>query len=274
MRAAPIQLSYIGYLGTMAAEYFEYLVADSTIIPKNKQQYYSEKIVYLPSYQVNDTKREVSRKVFSREELGLPGHAFVFCCFNNNYKIKPATFDSWMRILTKVDGSVLLLLDANGTATKNLKKEATFRGVSLDRIIFCKRVPSPYYLARYRVADLFLDTLPYNAGTTASDALRVGLPVLTQMGESFASRVAASLLNAVGLPELITTTPEAYESLAIELASNPQKLEEVKNKLLTNLPVSPLYNSKLFTQHIESAYQLMYQRHQDELTPDYIYIKN
>ena len=270
MRAAPIQLSYIGYLGTMGAEYFDYLIADPTIIPQDYQQYYSEKIVYLPSYQVNDTNREVSEKVFTKSELGLPANGFVFCCFNSIYKVTPSTFDSWMRILSAVKESVLFLLDANETATKNIKKEAEARGIRADRLVFAKHLPLPEYLARYRTADLFLDTLPYNAGTTASDALRVGLPVLTLMGESFASRVAASLLNAVGLPELITTNQEDYESLAIELATNPDKIQKIKNTLINNLPSSPLYNTKLFTQHLESAYQIMYQRYQDDLATDHI----
>ena len=274
MRAAPIQVSYIGYLGTMGADYFDYLVADACLISQDKQQYYSEKIVYLPSYQVNDSHREIADKVFTREEVGLPDKAFVFCCFNNTYKITPATFDSWMRILRAVDNSVLWLLDPNQTVTKNLKKEATARGVDAKRLIFAKPLPSPEYLARYRVADLFLDTLPYNAGTTASDALRVGLPVLTQMGESFASRMAASLLNAVGLPELITISSDEYEALAIELASKPQKLERVYNKLLANLPSSLLFNTKLFTSYIEQAYKEMYQRHHDGLAPDHIHLKN
>jgi predicted O-linked N-acetylglucosamine transferase (SPINDLY family) len=254
----------------MGAEYFDYLIADPTIIPQDYQQYYSEKIVYLPSYQVNDNKREVSKKLFTREELGLPADGFVFCCFNNSYKITPTTFDSWMRILNAVEGSTLLLLDANETATRNINKEAEARGGSANRLVFAKHLPLPEYLARYRTADLFLDTLPYNAGTTASDALRMGLPVLTLMGESFASRVAASLLNAVGLPELITTSQEAYESLAIQLATDPDQLEKIKNKLVNNLPNSPLYNTKLFTQHLESAYQTMYQRYQDDLAPDHI----
>jgi predicted O-linked N-acetylglucosamine transferase (SPINDLY family) len=272
MRVAPVQLSYIGYLGTMGADYYDYLIADPTIIPKENQQYYSEKIVYLPSYQVNDTKREISAKEFTRSEIGLPEKGFVFCCFNNNYKITPSTFDSWMRILLSVEGSVLFLLDANETATNNLIKEASSRGINSDRLVFAKHLPMPEYLARYRVADLFLDTLPYNAGTTASDALRMGLPIVTQMGQAFASRMAASLLNSVGLPELITTNQDAYEALAIELATSPQKLDAIKSKLLNNLPSAPLYNTKLFTKHIESAYQAIYQRYLDDLCPEHIYI--
>ena len=272
MRAAPIQLSYIGYLGTMGADYFDYLIADPILIPQDQQQYYSEKIVYLPYYQVNDNKREISDKVYSREELGLPLKGFVFCCFNDVYKISPSIFDSWMRIMGAVKGSVLFLLDANETATKNLIKEAEARGVNSDRLFFAKRLPLPEYLARYRMADLFLDTLPYNAGTTASDALRMGLPVLTQMGQSFASRMAASVLNAVGLPELITTTQEEYESLAISLAKIPVEIQKIKNKLAANLPASDLYNTQKFTRNIESAYRSMYQRYQNDLPTDHIYV--
>ena len=274
MRAAPIQLSYIGYLGSMGANYFDYLIADPTIIPITHQQYYAEKIVYLPSYQVNDTKREISEKRFTRSELGLPLNGFVFCCFNSIYKITPSTFDSWMRILLSLEDSVLFLLDENETATNNLKKQAKLRGVSENRLIFAKPLPLPEYLARYRIADLFLDTLPYNAGTTASDALRMGLPVLTLMGESFASRMAASLLNAVGLVELITTNQKAYESLAIELASHPKRLEAVRNKLRDKLKTSALFNPMLFTQHLEYAYLAMYQRYQDDLAPDHIAVPN
>ena len=274
MRAAPIQLSYIGYLGSMGANYFDYLIADPTIIPKTQQHYYAEKIVYLPSYQANDTKREISEKRFTRSELGLPLNGFVFCCFNSVYKITPSTFDSWMRILLSLEDSVLFLLDENETATNNLKKQAKLRGVSENRLIFAKPLPLPEYLARYRIADLFLDTLPYNAGTTASDALRMGLPVLTLMGESFASRMAASLLNAVGLVELITTNQKAYESLAIELASHPKRLEAVRNKLRDKLKTSALFNPMLFTKHLESAYLAMYQRYQDDLAPDHIEVPN
>jgi predicted O-linked N-acetylglucosamine transferase (SPINDLY family) len=274
IRAAPIQVSYIGYLGTMGAMFIDYLIADTFLIPQDKQKYYSEKIAYIPSYQVNDSQREVSEKKFTREEVGLPKNAFVFCCFNNIYKITPDNFDSWMRILNEVDQSVLLLLDANETATKNLKKEAISRGIDATRLVFSKYLPLPEYLARYRIANLFLDTLPYNAGTTASDALRVGLPVVTQLGESFAGRMAGSLLNALGLAELITTSQTEYESLAIELATNPEKLKLIKGKLVSNLQKSALYNTKLFAYHIELAYQDMYKRYQEEKAPDHIYVKN
>jgi len=272
-RAAPIQLSYIGYLGTMGAEYYDYLIADKTIIPVESQQYYKEKIIYLPSYQVNDSKREIADKIFTKLELNLPENGFVFCCFNNNYKITPPTFDGWMRILNAVPDSVLFLYADNKWAEDNLKLEAEKRGVSQTRLVFGARIGRSEYLARYRAADLFLDTLPYNAGTTASDALWAGLPVLTCMGESFASRVAASLLNAIELPELITTTQEQYEATAIELATNPTKLKEIKDKLERNRLTTALFDTPRFTKHIEAAYMQMYERYQADLPPDHIYIE-
>ena len=272
--AAPIQISYIGYLGTMGANYYDYLVADQTIIPEENQQYYSEKIAYLPSYQVNDSNQSSPSTTPARQDLGLPEKGFVFCCFNNNYKITPTTFDSWARILKQVDDSVLLIYISKESARINLTKEIVLRGIQPSRLIFAERVPMPEYLARYRVADLFLDTHPYNAGTTASDALRMGLPVLTYMGNSFASRMAASLLNVVNLPELITTTQEHYESLAIELATNPEKLKIIKDKLVNNLPTAPLYDTQLFARHLESAYLSMYDRYQHGLDPDHIYVEH
>ena len=271
-RAAPIQISYIGYLGTMGAEYYDYLLADETIIPDVLQKFYAEKIVYLPSYQVNDRKRTISERQFTREELGLPEDRFVFCCFNNNLKILPATFDGWTRILNAVKGSVLFLYADNEWAKANLIAEASLRGVDSARLVFGGRIPREEYLARYRVCDLFLDTFPYNAGTTASDALWTGLPVLTRMGRTFASRVAASLLNAIGLPELITNAQEEYEALAIELAMNPQKLADIKLKLAHTRLTTPLFDTPLFTKNLESAYTKMYERYQNDLVPDHISI--
>jgi len=256
----------------MGADFIDYLIADPVIIPEASRPYYAEKIVYLPSYQANDSKRQIADKVFSRSELGLPEQGFVFCCFNNNYKITPTAFDSWMRILKGVEGSVLFLYADNNEAEANLKKEAEFRGVDAGRIVFGKRLPVPEYLARYRCADLFLDTLPYNAGTTASDALWAGLPVLTCMGETFASRVAASLLTAIHLPELITTTLADYEALAIELGNHPNKLKAIKEKLAHNRLSTPLFNTPLFTRHIEAAYTEMYKRYQSDMPPDHIYV--
>ncbi len=272
LRAAPLQVSYIGYLGTMGAYYMDYLFADPVIIPDAVRPYYVEQIVYLPSYQANDTQRRIAETAITRRQLGLPETGFVFCCFNNTYKISAATFSGWLRILSKVQGSVLFLLADNALAEHNLKKAALNSGIDQNRLIFAERLPAPEYLARYRLADLFLDTLPYNAGTTASDALWAGLPVLTRMGESFASRVAASLLTAIDLPELITTTQEHYEALAIKLASNPEKLTAIKTKLAQNRLTTPLFDIQAFTNHMEAAYIQMYERNRTNLPPEDFYV--
>jgi protein O-GlcNAc transferase len=271
-RAAPVQVSYVGYIGTMGAPYIDYLLADEVIIPEASRRFYSEKIAYLSSYQVNDATRTVSDRVFSRDELGLPAKGFVFCCFNNSYKITPATFDSWMRILKAVEDSVLFLYAANPEVEKNLRSEAKRRGVDPARLIFAGWVPRADYLARYRTADLFLDTLPYNAGTTASDALWAGLPVLTQTGESFASRYAASLLHAIGLPELITASAPDYEALAIELAQNPERLAGIRRKLASNRSTAPLFDTHAFARNIEAVYAAMHARSQAGQSPDHIVV--
>ena len=267
MSVAPIQVSYLGYAGTMATDYMDYLIADRTVIPEEKQHHYSENIAYLPnSYMVNDSKIKLSERVFTRREVGLPIDGFVFCCFNNHYKITPSIFVGWMRILSQVDASVLWLSDTNSTAVNNLKKEVKKHGVDPNRLIFAPHLPfKEDHLNRIQLADLFIDTLPFNAHVTASDALRMGLPVLTCIGSSFASRVAASLLNAVNLPELITSTQEQYESLAIELATHPEKLKIIKEKLVDNLPTAPLYDTQLFAKHLESAYLTMYDRYQTRI---------
>ena len=271
-RAAPIQLSYIGYLGTMGINYYDYLLADETIIPDDLQKFYSEKIIYLPSYQVNDRRRLISDRQFTKSELGLPDLNFVFCCFNNNYKILPSTFEGWIRILKAVDSSVLFLYAENKWAEKNLREAFEVGGVDGLRLIFASRISNEENLARYRACDLFLDTFPYNAGTTASDALWAGVPVLTRMGQSFPSRVAASLLKAIGLPELITTSQEEYEALAIELALNPQKLADIKLKLANNRLTTPLFDTPRFAKNLEAAYLQMYERYQADLPPDHISI--
>ena len=270
-RAAPVQVSYLGYPGTLGADFMDYVIADKIVIPQDAQAHFSEKVVYLPhSYQVNDSKRVISDRVFTREEVGLPAEGFVFCCFNNNYKILPPTFDGWMRILQAVEGSVLWLFEDSETAARNLRQEAQARGVAPDRLVFAKRLPLAEHLARHRLADLFLDTLPYNAHTTASDALWAGLPLLTRAGRSFASRVAASLLSAVGLPELITHDQATFEARAIELARDPVQLAGIRDKLRSQGPVSPLFDARLFARHIESAYVTMHDRLCDGLPPDVI----
>ena len=275
MSAAPIQVNYLGYPGTMALDYMDYLIADKVIIPEKSQKYYSEKIIYMPnSYQVNISNRNFSDDLLVRKNIGLPDKGFVFCSFNNAYKISPSTFEVWMRILKAVDHSVLWLLVSNENTVKNLKKEMEKYGINKNRLVFAKYVPIEEHLNRIKYADLFIDNLPYNAHTTSSDALRMGLPVLTCIGESFASRVAASLLNAVNLPELVTTSQEEYEALAIHLAKNPEQLKLIKDKLLKNLSSAPLYDTPLFTKHLESAYKNMYQRHHEGLAPDHIYVEN
>ena len=272
-KPALCQVNYLGFPGTIGIKYMDYIIADKIVIPEESKIHYGEKVAYLPnSYQANDDQRKISDKKFSRAKLGLPENAFIFACFNNNYKITPLVFDSWVKILSLVEGSILWLLADNPMAKNNLIKEATARGLDSSRLIFAERLSISDHLARHRQADLFLDTLPYNAHTTASDALWAGLPVLTLMGQSFASRVAASLLNAIGLPELITNTQEEYEALAIELAMNPQKLRDIKLKLARNRLATPLFDTPLFTKNLETIYIKMMERYQADLQPDHITI--
>ena len=274
-RPAPIQVNYLGYLGTMGAEYIDYIVADRTVIPETQKHLYMEKIIYLPnSFQPTDRQRHISDKIFMRADCGLPQEGFVFCNFNAHYKITPDVFDIWMRILMRVNGSVLWLVAGNPTTESNLKKEALVRGVNAERLIFAPPVPLPEHQARLRLADLFLDTLPYNAGATASDTLWAGIPLLTCIGDTFVGRMAASVLEAISLPELITTTPEAYERMAVDLATHPEKLAAIRHKLAENRLTTPLFNTRLFTKHIEAAYIAMHERHQAGLAPDHIVIPN
>jgi predicted O-linked N-acetylglucosamine transferase (SPINDLY family) len=272
-RAAPIQVNFLGYPATMGAEYMDYLIGDRTVVPQTCRRHYTEKIVYLPnSYLPADSTLAIAETVFTREELDLPGTAFVFCCFNNNYKITPSVFDSWMRILGRVENSVLWLSENNPTAAANLRQEASRRGVNAARLIFAKRLSGlPEHLARHRAADLFLDTRPYNAHATAIDALWAGLPVLTCMGETFAGRVAASLLRAVGLPELIATTSVQYEELAVRLAANPAELARIKGILAANRLRTPLFDTRSYTKDLEAAYAQIYDRYHANLPPDHIY---
>jgi len=273
LRAAPIQASYLGYLGTLGAAWMDYLFADKVIIPAGSREHYAEKIAYLASYQANDRKRAISDRKMTREEFGLPASAFVFCSFNAAYKITPATFSGWMRILSCVEDSVLFLLADNLEASTNLRKKAVEHGVAADRLVFAGRLPPAEYIARYRLADLFLDTLPYNAGTTASDALWAGLPVLTRVGESFPSRVAASLLTAVGLPELITTSQADYERRAVDFASDRERLAAIRRKIADNRLVTPLFDTTGFTRDIEAVYEAMLSRYWADLAPDHIVIR-
>ena len=273
-RAAPIQVNWLGYPGTIGADFIDYIVADKIIIPEPHQQFYAEKIVYLPNtYMVDDSKRTASIRVFTREEFSLPKNAFVFCCFNNDYKFNPQVLDSWSRILLTAKNSVIWISENNEYFRSNIVAEFESRGIDHDRIIFAQRVEMMAdHLSRYALADLFLDTHPYNAHTTALDSLKAGVPVLTLMGQSFASRVAASLLNAIGLPELITNTQEEYEALAIDLAMNPQKLTDIKLKLAKNRLTAPLFDTPLFTKNLEAAYIKMIERYQVDSKPDHLFI--
>lgn len=276
LRAAPIQVNFLGYPGTMGADYMDYIVSDRTVVPESHRQHFTEKVVYLPnSYLPYDSGRAISDRAVTREEVGLPATGFVFCCFNNTYKITPSTFDSWMRILSRVDKSVLWLTVNNPTMAANLRQEALRRGVNEGRLIFTDRIASmPLHLARHRVADLFLDTRPFNAHSTALDALWTGLPVLTCVGGGFAGRVAASLLNTIELPELIASTPEQYEELAVSLAANPQRLAVIRQKLAQNRLKTPLFDVRLFGKHLEAAYTKIYERYQADLPPDHIYVES
>lgn len=270
-RPAPIQVNYLGFPGTLGSSCMDYLIADATVIPTPSRAYYNEKIVYLPHcYQPNDLRRQIAERQFSRADMGLPEDGFVYCCFNNNYKITPETFDSWMRILKAVETSVLWLIEDNRIASRNLKAEAARRGVAAGRLVFAERMELPLHLARHRLADLFLDTLPYNAHTTASDALWTGLPVLTLSGNTFPGRVAASLLKAVELPELITTTRHEYVTSAIDLACKPGMLREIRRKLEAGRHNAPLFDSTKFAQYIESAFAIMHERHFNGLPPEFI----
>jgi predicted O-linked N-acetylglucosamine transferase (SPINDLY family) len=273
-RPAPIQVNYLGFPATLGATYSDYIIADQWVIPPDDRKFYTEKVVYLPEcYQANDREKTISSREFSRAECGLPQSGFVFCCFNNNFKITPDVFDQWMRILNKVAGSVLWLVDDNASVAANLRKEASFRGVDPERLVFAKRMHLPDHLARHSLADLFLDTLPYNAHTTASDALWAGLPVLTQIGHTFPGRVAASLLNAIGLPELITSTAQAYEDLAVEFAANPKQLGAVKRKLAKNRLTMPLFDTALYARRLDAAYEIMYDRYRTGFPPDHISVR-
>ncbi|MFO1316703.1 MAG: tetratricopeptide repeat protein [Burkholderiales bacterium] len=261
-RPAPIQVNMLGYPGTMGADFIDYIIADPFLVAEADELHYAERVVRLPhTYQPNDRKRPIDERTPTRAEAGLPEHGFVFCCFNNNYKITPAVFDIWMRLLAAVPDSVLWLLPLSPAVTANLQREALARGVDARRLVFAPRVTLPEHLARQRLADLFLDTLPYNAHTTASDALWAGLPIVTCTGRSFGSRVAGSLLRAVGLPELVTPSLAAYEALALALAREPARLAEVRTRLARNRLAMPLFDSDGYRRHLEAAYRTMMEIH-------------
>jgi predicted O-linked N-acetylglucosamine transferase (SPINDLY family) len=268
-RVAPVQVSFLGYPGTIGAGFMDYVIADPTVLPMDQQPFYDEKIVHLPdTYQPNDRHRIIAKKSPSRIEVGLPPVGFIYCCFNNIYKINPEFFASATRILSAVPGSVLWLLSTDEQAMQRLRAAAAASGVDGARLIFGPSLPTPEHLARYRLADLFLDTLPYNAHTTASEALWAGLPVLTQLGRAFAGRVAASLLRAVGLPELVTESITDYEALAITLGRDPERMVALKAKLAAAIPNAPLFDTVRYTRHLEDAFRIMVERHRAGLPPE------
>tara|TARA_B110000858_G_scaffold194428_1_gene248836 strand:- start:1598 stop:4429 length:2832 start_codon:yes stop_codon:yes gene_type:complete len=267
-RPAPVQINYLAYPGTMGADFYDYIIGDHVVIPEDQKHNYAENIIYLPDcYMPHDNTRQISNKPISRAECGLPDNRFVFCCFNNSFKISPQEFDIWMRLLNKIEGSVLWLLKANEWSQNNLRNEASKRGVDADRLVFADKLPLEEHLGRLRHADLFLDTFNFNAHTTASDALWAGIPVVTKIGKSFAARVAGSLLNAIELPELITTTEKEYEALALSLASNPKTLTLIKKKLAEKKNSAPLFDTETYTKNLERAYIQAYQCYADGSPP-------
>jgi predicted O-linked N-acetylglucosamine transferase (SPINDLY family) len=260
MRPAPIQVNYLGYLGTLGADYIDYIIADDLVVPARDAAHYAEKVVYLPGCFYPSGCAPGALATPGRAEVGLPDTGFVFCSFNNNYKITPEIFAVWMRLLDTVPGSVLWLLEDNDTASRNLKREASARNVTPERLIFAPRVDRDAHLARHRLASLFLDTLPYNAHTTASDALNAGVPVLTAPGDTFASCVAASQLRAAGLSELITPSLSEYEAIALKLARDPDALAALKAKLEKAHKTAPLFDTARYTRHLEAAFTQMADR--------------
>lgn len=266
-KPAPVQVTWLGFPGSTGAPFMDYIIADPTVIPVEHEPFYLEKVVRLPdTYQPNDGDLQVADAP-SRKDVGLPADGLVFCCFNNTFKITPEVFDIWMRLLGQVESSVLWLFEANATAKANLQKEAAARGISSERLVFAPHADYAPYLARTQLADLFLDNNYWNGHSTASDALRCGVPVITCEGGSFASRVAASLLRAIGLPELVTTSLEEYEALALRLARDPALLAATKARLASNRLTMPLFDTARFTRHLEAAYQTMYERVQSGEPP-------
>lgn len=261
-RLAPVQVAYLGYPGTIGNGIMDYIVGDRFVTPLEHQPFYSERLVAMPdAYQINDRCRPVAAATPTRAECGLPEDAFVFCAFNTTYKLTPAVFGAWMRLLAQVPGSVLWLFEANDVVTGNLRREAAARGIDPARLIFAPKKPLAEHLARYRIADLFVDTFPYTGHTTTSDALWAGLPVVTMMGDTFASRVAGSLLHAAGVGELATGSPAEYEALALALVADPGRLAALRRRLAETRMEVPLFDSRRFTRHLERAYGIMWEAH-------------
>jgi len=275
-KPAAIQINYLGYPGTSGLSVIDYIIADKTVIPESSFQFFSEKVIHVAgSYLCSDPTRALDEHLPSRAELGLPENSFVFCCFNHHYKITPHWFELWMRVLHAVNNSVLWLSASNDLAQKHLQQKAVACGVDASRLVFAERTPEPsQHLSRLRQADLFLDTLPYNAHATATDALWAGIPLVTCAGQSFPARVAASLLMAIDMPELITDSPAAYEARAVELALHPEQLLAIRNKLAIQKVHSSLFDAANATRKLECAYSAVWERHQAGLPPEHIDLTN
>ena len=272
-RVAPLQLSYLGYPGSLGAEWCDYIVADRHVIPEAERPYYSEKVIYLPDcYQPNDDLRPIAPIDDTREDHGLPSEGFVLCCFNQSYKISRAEFDIWMRLLARVDGAVLWLLRTNRWAEENLSRAAELRGIDPRRLVFAERCGPELHLARHRHADLFVDTFNVNAHTTATDALWTGLPVVTMQGRQFAARVAGSLLHNVGLPELVTEAPQAYESLVLDLMLSPERLAVLRDRLTRARSIEPLFQTTRYARHFERGLDMAFERWASGLPPDDLHV--
>ena len=269
MRTAPIQINYLGFPGTSGADYFDYIIADQVIIPKDYQQFYSEKIFYLDRWHPIDTKKISVKNAYDRQYFNLPVNRFIFCCICKNYKFNPIIFNSWMKILSKVDGSMLYLRADSDCAKENLKKGAIAQNINPNRLIFGERLDYPMYIEILNLMDLSLDTYPFNGISSSCDSLWSGLPIVTLMGESFTSRASSSLLNSVKLNSLVTNSIDDYEKLAIDLGNNPIKLKKLREKIV-NKSLLDLYNMNKFTKQIENGYQKIYNRSQSNLPPAHI----
>ena len=272
-RCAPIQINFLGYPGTSGTDKIDYIIADKNLIQEDEKKFYSEKIIYLPnSYLPSEKDRPVLEKKLTKQQFKLPDGKFIFCCFNSNQKIFKTAFNLWVEILKKTPKSVLWLISKNDKFKKNLKKEFEKNKLNSERIIFSEPVSVKEYLARFKFADLFLDTFPYNAHTTCNDSIWAGVPVLTKIGKSFHSRVASSLLKTSGLEELITHSDEEYVSKAVKIANDEKYLKQLKNKLNTFKDVNPLFDSELYTRNLEQAYEIVFQNHFHKKNPDDIYL--
>jgi protein O-GlcNAc transferase len=274
-RPAPVQVTYLGFPGTSGADFFDYVLTDRIVTPQKHEKYYSEKFAYLPdTYQPNDNQQKISDKIITRSEVGLPQDGFVFSSFNQPYKLDPVFFDIWMRLLSRVDNSVLWLYVNNATVIKNLQFETQKRGIDPQRLIFAEKLSKELHLARIGLADLVLDTRIYNGHTTTADSLWAGVPVITMQGRHFASCVSSSLLHAIRLSELVTTDLAGYDALALRLASNPGELEKIREKLHQNRNTAPLFDTVRFTRNLEQAYRMMWQRYLEGKKPEHIEVNS